>query len=217
MNAYMRLMAVVALIITLAGCVSAFSPQQQQYHVLDAPVTAGTAEVVPRTSTLLIMPTTVSNFYQSQDIVYSRVPGTRAYYHLHAWTEPPGQRLTELLLLRLDRAGLFRGVVRAGAGVSGEIVLATHLSEFYHDAAIAPGSVLITMTAELTDATRRVLLGRQSFTRMAPVVTYDAPGAVQAFNSAVATLFDDVSAWVDATAPRLARRHARTVRSYLIY
>ena len=39
-------------------------------------------------------------------------------------------------------------------------------------------------------------LGRQA------VATYDAPGAVQAFNQAVIAILDDISAWVSASAPR---------------
>jgi ABC-type uncharacterized transport system auxiliary subunit len=60
----------------------------------------------------------------------------------------------------------------------------------------------VALTAELVDPVRRVLLARRTFDRSAPAATYDAPGAVPAFNQAVAALLDDVSAWVDATVPR---------------
>jgi ABC-type uncharacterized transport system auxiliary subunit len=49
---------------------------------------------------------------------------------------------------------------------------------------------------------RRVLLARRTFDRSAPAATYDAPGAVPAFNQALTAILDDVSAWVDATVPR---------------
>jgi ABC-type uncharacterized transport system auxiliary subunit len=81
-------------------------------------------------------------------------------------------------------------------------VLNTHLTEFYHDAAVAPGSARVVLTAELVDPVRRVLLARRTFDRSAPAATYDAPGAVPAFNQALTAILDDVSAWVDATVPR---------------
>jgi ABC-type uncharacterized transport system auxiliary subunit len=52
------------------------------------------------------------------------------------------------------------------------------------------------------DPVQRVLLARRTFERSAPAATYDAPGAVRAFGTAVAAILDDVTAWVNATAPR---------------
>jgi len=101
----------------------------------------------------------------------------RAYYTYHSWTEPPGPGI-------------------------GELVLGIHLAELYHDAAAAPGSARISLTAELTDPARRALVARRSFTFSAPATSYDAPGAVRAFNQALGALLDEVSAWVDGAAPR---------------
>jgi cholesterol transport system auxiliary component len=190
------------LMAALCGCAS-FGPQEaQRYYVLEAPPAAAKAASTPRAATLLVAPTTVSGFYETQDIVYSRAPGMRAYYQLHTWTERPGRRLSELLVMRLERAGSFSTVATVVGGVKGQVVLGTHLAEFYHDATTAPGSVKVTVTAELTDPVRRVLLARRTFEQSAPVTTYDAPGAVQAFNIAVTALLDDIAAWVEVSAPR---------------
>jgi cholesterol transport system auxiliary component len=207
MSALIRFAIMLTISAVLAACVS-FGPQEpQRYYVLDAPAasssaTASSTPAVTRASTLLIAPTTVSSFYETQEIVYSRTPGTRAYYQLHAWTERPGQRMTELLVRRLNRAGSFRAVAIVGGGVRGDVVLATHLSEFYHDAASTPGSVKVSITSELMDRARRVVLARRTFVHTAPVATYDAPGAVLAFSSAMAVLLDEISAWVEAIVPR---------------
>lgn len=196
--------ALIAGSLLLLGACASFGPQETQRHyVLEVVLPAREkAAVTPRTTTLLIAPTTVSGFYETQDIVYSRAPGMRAYYQLHAWTERPGRRLSELLVMRLERAGSFSTVSTVVSGVKGQLVLSTHLAEFYHDAATAPGSVKVTVTAELTDPVRRVSLARRTFERSAPSPGYDAPGAVQAFNVAVALLLDDIAAWVEVSAPR---------------
>lgn len=186
----------------LGGCAS-FGPQEaQRYYVLEAPPAAAKAAMTPRAATLLVAPTTVSGFYENQDIVYSRAPGMRAYYQLHTWAERPGRRLSELLVMRLERTGSFSTVATVLGGVKGQVILGTHLAEFYHDAATVPGSVKVVVIAELTDPARRILLARRTFERSVPVSSYDAPGAVLAFNVAVTGLLDDIAAWMEVSAPR---------------
>lgn len=203
MSLPMRIMAACTMVV-LAGCTSSFgSRAPQRHYILEVPVAARpAAAIAARATTLLVMPATVSSFYDVEEIAYSRTPGTRAYYQLHQWIERPGPRMTELLVTHLDRAGSFRHVAKAASGVRGDLVLDTHVSEFFHDATSTPGHVRVTVTAELSDPVRRVFLARRTFVQSVPAPTYDAHGAVQAFNSAVAALFDDVSAWVDATVPR---------------
>lgn len=201
MKTSVRVVTASAIVAALTGCVSFGSQEPQRYYVLDASIAKAGSATTPRASTLLVAPTTVSGFYETQEIVYSRARGERAYYQFGTWTERPGRRITELLVMRLERAGLFKTVATAISGVQGSLVLNTHLAEFYHEAATSPGSVKVTITAELMDPARRVLLARRTFDRSAPAATYDAPGAVQAFNKAVAAILDDISAWVDATAP----------------
>lgn len=202
MNLYMHAAIIGGLLMVLGGCVSLGPQEAQRHYVLEVPSARDKATATPRPTTLLIAPVTVSGFYDTQDMVYSSAPGMRAYYQLHAWTERPGRRLSELLAARLERAGSFSTVSTVVGGVKGQVVLGTHLAEFYHDAATAPGSVRVTLTAELTDPVRRVSLARRTFERSAPAPSYDAPGAVQAFNVAVTLLLDDIAAWVEISAPR---------------
>ncbi len=186
----------------VAGCLSAGERTYQRYYVLeDAGAPAARAKA-SRASTLLVAPVTTSAFYDTQDIAFSRAAGTRAYYQFHAWTERPGRTIGDLLVERLARGGAFQSVTKATGGVQGGLVLNAHLAEFYHDAAADPGSARIVLTVELVDSARRVLVARNTFTRSAPALTYDAPGAVQAFNKALGAALDDLSAWLDQAAPR---------------
>lgn len=198
----MKRWALVALACALTGCVSSGPREVQRYYVLEDSK-ASTAKAEPaRASTLLLAPTTASSFYDTQGIAYSRAPGMRAYYQYHSWTEQPGRRIGELLAARLERSGAFRAVASVTSAVRGELVLSTRLAELYHDAASAPGSARVSLTAELTDPARRVLVARHSFSASAPAASYDAPGAVQAFNQALAALLDEVAAWIDDAVPR---------------
>ena len=197
-----RVAVAVALVTALAGCVSLGSQEPQRYYVLDAAAAKAAPLGTARAATLLVTPTTASSFYDIQDIAFSRAPGARAYYQYHSWTDRPGRRLTELLVARLERDGAFTAVAAVVAGVHGDYILNTHLTEFYHDAAVVPGSARVVLTAELVDPARRVLLARRTFEQTAPAATYDAPGAVRAFDQAVAAVLGDLSAWIDGVAPR---------------
>ncbi len=198
----MRIFLACSAAVLVAGCLSAGERTVQRYYVLEGAGAPAVRAKAARAATLLVAPTTTSAFYDTQDIAYSRAAGTRAYYQFHAWTERPGRTIGDLLVARLERGGAFQAVTKATGGVQGGFILNTDLSEFYHDAASEPGSARIVLTAELVDPARRALVARRTFTRSVSAPTYDAPGAVQAFNQALNALLDDVAAWVDEVAPR---------------
>jgi cholesterol transport system auxiliary component len=186
----------------LTGCISSGPRDVQRYYVLDDSRSSSTKAEAVRKTTLLLAPTTVSGFYDTQGIAYSRSPGMRAYYQYHSWTESPARRIDELLAARLEHSGAFRTVASATSAVRGDLVLSTYLTELYHDASADPGSARVSLSAELTDPAHRTLVGRRSFAASASAPSFDAPGAVQALNQALGTLLDELVAWIDETAPR---------------
>jgi len=193
----------------VAACSGIGSRAPQRYFVLSSePSSARPAETAPVSqATLLIAPTTASAFYDTQDIVYSRSSGTRSYYQLNHWTEPPGRRLDVLLMERLARSGRFRTVAASTDAVDGTLVLSVRLDELYHDASTPPGSVKISLLAVLGDPAQRAVAAQRRFTSSTPATTYDAPGAVDAFNAALGPLLDDVARWAaDATGRARADR-----------
>jgi len=191
-----------AVIATLSGCASLGPQEAPRYYVLTAASAKPAVVSTPRDSTLLVVPIVASAFYETQEIVYSRAPGERAYYVLHMWTERPSRRISELVVMRLEHERLFKTVAVAGSGVHGDVILNAHVTEFYHDAASSPGRVRISMTAELVDPVSRVLLARRVFDQSTSTRTNDAQGAVHAFGDAIAAMLDDICVWMDASAPR---------------
>lgn len=167
----------------VGGCLSLGSREGDRYFILEAPPGSHSSIAVR------VAPTGVASFYDTQDIVYSRAPGVRAYYQFNHWTERPQQAIRAALASRLE----------AGARNSG-IVLRTHLEEIYHDAAQQPGTARITLTAQLVDPAGQAVLARRTFSRTAPAGSYDASGAVQGFRQALGALLDDVVAWVEVQA-----------------
>ena len=185
----------------------------EHYYVLDpgpVPLSAPHARntVAKPATTLLVAPTTADGFYDAQAIVYSTSSGMRAYYQLNHWTEPPGRRLGALLVERLRGSDAFGTVAAATDGVRGTLVLDTHIDDIYHDASSPPGSARISLTATLSDPSRRAVAGQRHFIASAPAPTPDAAGAVQAFDAALGPLLDEVVAWAGQTA---AQSRATTI------
>jgi cholesterol transport system auxiliary component len=166
----------------LAACVSTGTGEAERYFILDAPAGAKAAAIVR------VAPTSAAAFYDTQDIVYSRAPGTRAYYLYNHWTERPQRAIHAQLAARLDAP-------------NARLVLHTHLEEIYHDAAARPGTAHIILTARLVDPGGTVL-ARRTFSQAAPAASYDAAGAVQGFRQALGALLDELAVWAEAEAAK---------------
>ena len=193
---------VMVLSLLLNGCLGLGkeTPAVVNYVLEDLAVPAQKAPPADPRS-LLVLDTTASGFYDNENLVYSRAPGTRGQYQYARWTERPGKRFSDLLQKRLAAQSGFASVAVAGGQVRGDLVLDTELSEFYHEADTSPGSVRVQLRAELTDLKTRKLIGRQWFERRVPITSYDAAGAAKGFNQATTGVLDDLVAWL-ATLPK---------------
>lgn len=184
-------MRALAFVLLLTGCVSTPNLPPMQYFVLGQD-SASVRPVSQRSSVLLVHPTAVSAFYDTQRLVFSRAEGQRAYYQFAAWTERPGRSLSELLMRRL-------GASATTSGIKGELILHTRLDELYHDATSTPGAVKIALSAELVDAAGRRVGERRRFSSHVPVGSENAVGAVEAANRAVSEVLDELVAWVEGS------------------
>ncbi len=198
--------ALAALALLLAGCVN-FGDQPDSpaatYYVLDdaasgkpeAAKVADSPRAAAQAPVLLVLDTTASGFYDSDQLVFSRAAGTRGQYQFARWTERPGKRFADLLRARLDRQGSWR-IASAGGYVRGDLMLDTELVEFYHDATTVPGTLRLVLRAELIDLRQRTLVGRHVFEQSVPLASFDAAGAAQASSEAVARTLDALTAWL---------------------
>ena len=176
----------------IAGCVSTPNlPPVQHYVLEDLGAAAQARRTTQGRAVIVVQPTSVSTFYDTQRLAYSRAAGQRAYYQFAAWTERPGRAFSELLSRRL-------GAPFTTDGVKGDLVLHTRLEELYHDAATTPGSVNISVSAELVDAAGRRVGEGQRFMRSVPTGANNAEGAVAAANRAITEVLDDLAAWIES-------------------
>jgi cholesterol transport system auxiliary component len=153
------------------------------------------ARVESYAPTLRVLDTTTGNFYDTEQLVFSRSADTRGLYQFARWTERPSKRFAELMRTRLDQQGVW-SVSAGGGAVRSDRLLNTELIEFYHDAASNPGQVRLVLRADLVDTRQRKLLGSRVFEQQVPLASYDAAGAAQASSLAVSRVLDDLTAWL---------------------
>jgi len=192
-------LALLGCVIALAGCVN-LSEQRDtaasvNYVMNDTVPGIKPAAVRPDAPTLLVLDTTTSRYYDTDQLIFSRAPGTRGQYQFARWTERPGKRFANLMRTRLDQQNTWR-VSTAGGYVHGDVLLDTELVEFYHDATSNPGYLRLELRAELVDLKKRSLLGRRIFEQNVPLTSYDAAGAAAASNQAISRALDDLGAWL---------------------
>jgi cholesterol transport system auxiliary component len=190
---------VAAAAVFLAGCVSTPNLPPMQYYVLGNGQEAASVRPASQrpSAVLLVHPTSVSAFYDTQRLVFSRAEGQRAYYQFASWTDRPGRAFSDLLSRRL-------GASFTTSGIKGDLILHTRLEELYHDAAASPGAVKIQVSAELVDAAGRLVGERRLFSRSVPTSGENAAAAVEAANRAVTAVLDDIAAWIEGSRPRPA-------------
>jgi cholesterol transport system auxiliary component len=194
MNGAMKHVAMLLLAASLASCAGMHERQPHHYYALEPRPAA--AQSAP-TGGILIATPTASSFYDTQDIVFSRAAGTRGYYQFNHWTDRPSRVIGAALEARFERR-------RDGP------ILATHLVEIYHDAGASPGTVRITLAAEMQESRHRAVVARRTFTRSAPAASADASGAVAGFDEALGGLIEDVAAWVEQEAAPAAQAESET-------
>lgn len=185
--------------VTLTGCIN-LSEQGDKaagvnYVLNDTVPGVKPAAVRLDAPTLLVLDTTTSRYYDTDQLIFSRAPGTRGQYQFARWTERPGKRFADLMRSRLDQQNAWR-VSTAGGYVHGDVLLDTELVEFYHDATNNPGFLRLELRAELVDLKTHSLLGRRIFEHNVPLMSYDAAGAASASNQAVSRALDDLGAWL---------------------
>ena len=192
-------LALLATSMALTGCLNlgdASKAPAVVYYVLNDATPAAIAPPSPATApTLRVLDTATGNFYDTDQLVFSRSPDTRGLYQFARWTERPGKRFAELMRARLDHQGAWN-VSASGGFVRDDLVLDTKLVEFYHDAVSDPGRVRLVLRADLVDARQRKLLGHRVFEQQVPLTSYDAAGAAEASSQAVSRVLDDLTVWL---------------------
>lgn len=199
----MRAVLLLFLLLGLVGCSLPGAREQAiRYFVLETPDVARVAASDASRPVLLLRDAEAGVFVQSLRLIYSRAPGTQAYYQYAFWTEPPPKRLQTLLRQRLLASGLYGGVTPLGAGVQGDFQLNFRLLDFFHNAAMTPGQAEVRLEAELIERGSGRLLAQRTFAAQAILPSQDAAAAAAGLGRASGEVMDAIVAWLNAVQPK---------------
>lgn len=186
---------------SLAGCLGGQSTPPTTHYVLSdlGPTPeALPAPVIP--SNLAVASGPDDAFYDADSVVYSREPGSRAYYHFAGWTDRPSRRIAALVERRLDGRGHFASVTSVTAGVNADLLLNVTMAELYHDLTVKPEVARVKLIGEIVNWKTRALLARRSFAVAVPVARSDGKAAVDAINRGVTLILDELAPWAEQAA-----------------
>lgn len=203
------LLVCLAALLGLSACsLPGARTQAIRYFVLETPPAArpvAVAQVDRARPVLLLRDAEASVFAQNPRLVFSRTPGTQAYYQYALWTEPPPKRLHVLLRQRLLASGLYAGVVPLGAGVQGDYQLNFRVLDFLHNAAPTPGLAQVRLEVELVERGSARLIAQQTFAAQVPLgsadARQDATAAALALGQASGQALDAIVIWLASVQP----------------
>jgi cholesterol transport system auxiliary component len=204
-----RLLPLALLLAFGAACGPLLAPQagsgDVQFLIADSGSTPRRIDDEALPQGLLVRTMEASNFISSRKIIFSETPLTRGSYKYASWVEPPTDRLSLLLLERLQRAQIFSSVSRLATSAVGDLQLYTELTDFRHDIEESPGMVHVRLRAELVDLHSRAVLCDALFEKHLLAKSYDASGAVSSLVIAANELLDAVVGWTNSCALKFHR------------
>ena len=138
----------------------------------------------------------------SKRIVFAPKPYERGFYQYASWVEPPPQRLTAVLRHALESAKEFSSVSDLGSGIRAGLVLNTELVEFSHDVEQSPGRVVVSVDADLVEASTREVIKARTFSCSHQVEDFTANGAVKSFIACSEKIIAEVVKWTTSSCKR---------------
>ena len=191
----LRLLCLVAIVLSISACSVLNPPSEPNTYVLDARVDAPPNIRRSQQVLLVALPRAEPGF-DSLRIAYTRTPLALNYYSKSQWADTPARMLTPLLVRALEQSGRFRAVITQPTPALADLHLETQLIRLQQEFLQQPSQVRLTLRAQLLDNDQRRVIASQLFEAVAPAPSEDAYGGVQAANQAVAELLKQILAFV---------------------
>lgn len=213
MNRYRYPLGAFLFTLLFSGCgfVGPSASVQPTFYALDAPrydaaQTAEPAYTTARRPTLIVNPTHAAAGYDSQHILYARLPHQLEYFAHSEWVDTPARMLTPLIANALARSGGYRAVVLTPSAAVGELRLDTEIVRLHYEMDMQPSRVRFTLRAYIVDTANRQVLAWREFDESVGLETAGPYGVVVASNRAVHNALEKLNVFTQQAAERWTRR-----------
>lgn len=126
-------------------------------------------------------------------MVYVRQAHQIEYFTENQWVDTPARMLTPLLASALERSGAFRAVLQAPAAAAGQVRLDTEIVRLQQEFMGAGSRERFTLRARLVDDATRNVIATREFEAVVDAPAATPYGGVQAANTAVSQVLDQVA------------------------
>lgn len=150
----------------------------------------------PVDGVLQVSPASSSSFTTTERIVFRENDGIFRFYRYSFWTDDPTTQLINLVVDKVERARLFRHVVKASSGALTTHQLDLDVIDFYHDISEDPGFVVARIRATLLETQSKEVLATIVLEGTQDCKSFSAEGARDAFELLVNRLLDGLIQWL---------------------
>ena len=139
--------------------------------------------------------------YDSNRMVYLRQPQTLEAFTQSNWVDTPARMLAPLLVQTLQRSARFKAVLLAPSAAKAGLRLDTEIVRLQQNFLQTPSSVRFTLQATLSDNLTHEVLAWKALDAVQPASSEDAAGGSAAASAAVQQVMQELTRWVQASAP----------------
>jgi ABC-type uncharacterized transport system auxiliary subunit len=173
---------------------------QRQFVLQDAGL-AAQARMVQQVPALLVQILPSSAAAETLSMAYAPRADELAFYQFATWADRPVRRIPQLLVQRLEVAGVAAAAGELGGPLTGDWLLTLRIDHLAHEMATPPGAGRVQVTAELYNRRQPGRVARQRLDASAPVASADSAAAATALSVALGRVFDALLTWLQAELP----------------
>ena len=198
---YRNGLAVIAMIVLLAGC-SILGGSQQEPITLYAPDPRVQADPSWPSADwqLSVSRPEAARMIDRLRIAVRPSPEELQVYKGASWAKSPSDMLEDAVLRALEDSGKIPAVARQGSGIAADYKLVMDIRRFESDyVGGATPSATIEINAKLLHTTDQDIVGARTFLHAQPAAGTEVNQVVDAFSRSLATVGHDVAGWVLVT------------------
>lgn len=178
--AWIRTMAVVACVASLAACGAS---RPIKYYSIDAPATrsAPASDAQPMPIGILIGHFSGAHLYREDRIVFREGSSQLKTYDTHRWAEPPTEIVENMLVMQLRASRRYQTVQSQRSNAHGDYILRGRLGNF-EEVTGPPPTTRVALTAELYEVKTGATVWSHSYSDDEPVTGKTVDAVVESLN-----------------------------------
>ncbi len=189
----------------LTGCVNLqpIPAHTEAAYALERTAPPQSKAIFQRTNSTVLVTTPIAiTSYSTSKMIYTQRPYQLRSFANNRWVAPPAQMLTPLLVQSLQNTNYFKAVLSTPYFGETNYRIDSELLKLEQNFSHKPSEIQLAMRVQVTNAATEKLLASRRFDVTVAAPSENPYGGVVAANEAVATLMQQINAFVIAAVSR---------------